>query len=88
MTKEKGMKTHSLSVNTLFNTIVDKAMMPKAKKSPSSPFKIKIRFAKKFIGVKFISPSYMKKLMIRPPAMTEAICPDTLTPIECISRKF
>ena len=31
---------------------------------------------------------YKKKLRISPPAITEAICPDTFTPIECINRKF
>ena len=72
----------------LFKAIVDRAMIPKAKKSPSSPLKMYIRLLKKLIGVKFIFPSYMKKLMIKPPAMTEAICPETLTPIECINRKF
>jgi hypothetical protein len=31
---------------------------------------------------------YRKKLRMIPPAITDAICPDTLTPMECISRKF
>mgnify|MGYP000908416311 CR=1 FL=1 len=30
----------------------------------------------------------MKKLSTRPPAMTDAIWPDTFTPMECMSRKF
>ena len=33
-------------------------------------------------------PYFAKKLRIIPPAITEAICPETLTPMECISRKF
>ena len=31
---------------------------------------------------------YLTKVRIKPPAMTEAICPDTLTPMECMSKKF
>lgn len=63
-------------------------MIPKAKNKPNSPFKRYCRFATKLAGVKFIVTSYMKKLMIRPPAITLAIWPETLTPIECINKKF
>lgn len=36
----------------------------------------------------FIFITYPKKLNISPPAITEAICPETFTPTECISKKF
>ena len=45
--------------------------------------------ARKFI--KFIIiylPYFANMLRMIPPAITEAICPETLTPIECIRRKF
>lgn len=37
---------------------------------------------------RFIFFTYPKKLSISPPAMTEAICPETFAPTACISRKF
>ena len=44
-----------------------------------------VRYVIRFI----ISTSYhMKKLRIRPPAITDAIWPETLTPMECMRRKF
>ena len=57
----------------------------------SIPVPIYFKLAIKFIGLKFIFSHlvyFKKKLSIKPPAITEAICPDTFTPIECIRRKF
>lgn len=36
----------------------------------------------------FFTPYYKKNPKIIPPAITDAICPETFTPIECISKKF
>ena len=35
-----------------------------------------------------LCPPYPKKPKIMPPAITDAICPDTFTPTACISKKF
>ena len=52
----------------------------------------RLKFSKIFILVSFHQPAKAPnpaaKLRIRPPAITDAICPETFTPIECIRRKF
>lgn len=51
----------------------------------STPFPIVINI---FIIVFSYTIRWLSRLKISPPAITEAICPETFTPIACISRKF
>ena len=58
-------------------------------KTPSIPMPIYLSEWMKFEGLNSIpSLLYMKNPRTNAPAITEAICPETLTPIECIRRKF
>lgn len=72
--------------------IIDKMMTAVTMKTPASPLPITGRTFKNASTLIFITePPYISaemRLMMIPPAMTEAICPDTLTPMECIKRKF
>lgn len=72
--------------------IIDKMMTAVTMKTPASPLPITGRTFKNASTLIFITdPPYTNaetRLIMIPPAMTEAICPDTLTPMECIKRKF
>ena len=59
-------------------------------KTPIMPMPIYFKFTIKLPGLNsiFYTSLYLKNPRTREPAITEAICPDTLTPIECIRRKF
>jgi hypothetical protein len=66
---------------------------PITTKMHNIPCHIYVREEKKrlksiFSKIPMAKPPYPKKLRIKPPAMTEAICPETLTPMECMRRKF
>ena len=75
----------------MFKSIVIIMIMPITAKIVSIPKSIYLRLKTKFIGFIFIifllsNFYFIKKLRIKPPAITDAICPETLTPIECIRR--
>ena len=74
--------------DNLFKAIVAKAITPSATNKPTIPFNRYGRLIIKLLKLNIYLPSYKKNPRIKPPAITEAIWPDTLTPIECISRKF
>ena len=64
-------------------------MIPTIINTPSIPTPIYFRECIKFIGSNIcITSLYIKNPRTSDPAMTDAICPDTLTPIACIRRKF
>lgn len=63
-------------------------MIPNATNSPTIPFARYGRLTIKLLKLNIDLPSYKKNPKINPPAITDAICPDTLTPIECINKKF
>ena len=57
--------------------------------TPSMPMPIYFRLLIKLIGLNSMAILlYAKNPRTSAPAITDAICPDTLTPIECIRRKF
>ena len=57
--------------------------------TPSIPTPIYLSECTKFIGSNILITSlYIKNPRTSAPAITDAICPDTLTPIACIRRKF
>ena len=75
----------------LLTTII----MPKMMKTPRKPFSIIGTESRNcptsiFISIPSLIYATSGITIFRtiPPAITDAICPDTLTPIECISRKF
>ena len=65
-------------------------MMPMMMNTPSIPTPIYFKLSIKFIGSNIFLPLFYqrKKPSTSEPAMTDAICPETLTPMECMSRKF
>ena len=63
--------------------------MPIIINTPSIPTPMYLSEFTKFIGSNiYITSVYIKNPRTRAPAITDAICPDTLTPIACIRRKF
>ena len=84
-----------LLLSLLSNQIVQMITIVTAK-MPSMPFPIMGSVClrdSKFIVFSVLPPSglssnYFTSVRINPPAMTEAICPDTFTPMECINKKF
>ena len=74
-------------VNRL-RTITDRMMTPMTSMVPAIPAAMMgsvISHEEKFSMVK---TSYDMSVRSRPPAMTDAICPETLTLMEYISKKF
>ena len=63
------------------------------RKIPKSPLSIMGKVDKNCSVLSiFVPPKKQRyagiKLRINPPAITDAICPDTFAPIVCISKKF
>lgn len=66
-------------------------MIKITKKMPNIPFPIIGRVCKKAsIFIVTILPVFHQPIsaIINPPAITEAICPETFAPAACIRRKF
>ena len=88
-----------MALVALLSPYIERISTPITIKMQSIPFHIywsEKRKRSKFNSIIFLlsngyainAPNPVAKLRIRPPAITEAICPETLTPIDCIRRKF
>ena len=99
MTKQKKRKLQSFlfysvfsqdqSLNTAFRATVHRRMIPITKKIPSMPLARMGRLiSTKSLTLIFILTPHQTRLSSTPAAITEAICPETLTPMVCMSRKF
>ncbi len=69
------------------SAIVHKRIIPITKNIPTIPFRRMGRLDKKAGKLIIITP-HPTRLSSTPAAITEAICPETLTPIVCMSKKF
>ena len=91
-------------VLSLFSNQMVRIITMVTAKMPSIPFPIMGSVSFKDSGLNFMLYSvlprgaayhqkvaydrYFTSVRIKPPAITDAICPETFTPMECISRKF